>query len=151
MARKILLLGATSAIAQETAKLLHADGGRLFLVARDPGKLKIVADDLALRGSSRVDSLVADLDDTGRHAEIVDAAVQSLDGLDTVIVAHGILGDADACHTDFAHAARVFRTNLTSAVTLLTLDAQRFEIQGRGTVVGISSVAGDRGTESKYV
>jgi short-subunit dehydrogenase len=151
MARRVLLFGATSAIAQETAKLLQADGDRLFLVARDAGKLAIVSADLALRGPERVDGLAADLDDTARHAEIFEAAARSLDVLDTVIVAHGVLGDAEACHSDFRHAARVLHTNLVSAVSLLTLAAERFTAQGSGSIVALSSVAGDRGRASNYV
>lgn len=151
MSRKVLLLGAASAIAQETAKLLAAEGDRLFLVARSENQLEIVARDLEARGAAGVGRLAVDLNDFARHAELVERATQAMDGLDTVIVAHGLLGDDDRSQTDWAEADLVIRTNFTSAAAVLTLVAQRFEAQGAGTIVGISSVAGDRGRRSNYV
>jgi short-subunit dehydrogenase len=151
MPRKVLILGATSAIAQETSKLLAGDGDRLFLVARDAEHLEIVAGDLEIRSGLPVGRLVADLNDTERHAAIVDEAAHTLDGLDTVIVAHGVLGDQQRCQASFAAAEQVLRTNFLSAVSILTLVAERFEAQGSGTIVGISSVAGDRARQSNYV
>jgi short-subunit dehydrogenase len=151
MARRVLVAGATSAIAQETAKLLAADRDRLFLVARDPARLAIVAQDLLVRGAERVETLVADLDDLARHGEIVDAAEAALDGLDTVLVAHGVLGDQAACQRDYRRTEAVLRTNFLSAVSLLTPIAERFESRKAGTIVAIGSVAGDRGRRSNYV
>ena len=151
MSRKVLVLGATSAIAQETSKLLSRGGDDLFLVARDADKLDIVTRDLRIRFGRPVGSLTADLNDFDRHAEIVDRAADTLDGLDTVIVAHGILGSQPDCQEHYAAAELVLRTNLLSAVSLLTLVANRFEEQGAGTIVGISSVAGDRARQSNYV
>ncbi len=151
MGRRTLILGATSAIAQETAKLLAGDGDRLFLVGRNPEKLRVVVEDLAVRSSAKVDHLVADLVEVGRHEEIVERAAAALDGLDTVIVAHGVLGDQQLAERDFAEVERVVRANFSSAASLLTIVARRFAQQGGGTIVGISSVAGDRGRQSNYV
>lgn len=151
MPRKVLLCGANSAIARETAKLLAADGDRLFLVARNADRLRITAQDLTVRSGREVGMLVADLDDGARHAEIVEQAAAALEGLDTLIVAHGVLGDQAACERDFAAAERVVRTNFLSAASLLTLAAERFAAQGAGTIVAIGSVAGDRGRQSNYV
>jgi decaprenylphospho-beta-D-erythro-pentofuranosid-2-ulose 2-reductase len=151
MARKVLMLGATSAIAQETAKLIAGDGDELFLVGRSTERLAIVARDLEVRSGGAVGALATDLNDVGRHAAVVDEASRALDGLDTVIIAHGILGDQRRCEESYADAELVLRTNLLSAVSLLTLVAQRFEAQGGGTIVAISSVAGDRGRRSNYV
>jgi short-subunit dehydrogenase len=151
MARKVLIVGATSAIAQETAKLLAREGDGLFLVARDPDRLDIVARDLEIRCARDVSTLAADLNDFAGHAGILDEASRALDGLDTVIVAHGVLGDQELCQASYAETELVLRTNFLSAVSLLTLVAQRFEAQGAGTIVAISSVAGDRGRQSNYV
>ncbi len=151
MARKVLILGATSAIAQELAKLLGRDGDGLFLVARDAEKLEIVSRDLELRGTQKIGKLAVDLNDFGRHAEILDSADRALDGLDTVILAHGALGSQQDCEESFAAAKLVLNTNFLSAVSLLTIVAQRFEAQRAGTIVGISSVAGDRARQSNYV
>jgi short-subunit dehydrogenase len=151
MPRKVLILGATSAIAQATAKRLARDGDGLFLVARNAVRLEIVARDLQLRSAGVVRTLAVDLNDFSGHARILDEAERALDGLDTVIVAHGLLGDQEQCQTGFAAAEIVLRTNFLSVVSLLTPLAQKFESRGTGTIVGISSVAGDRGRKSNYV
>jgi len=151
MARKVLLLGATSAIAQATARLLAARGDRLFLVARDPARLEIVAADLELRADSTIPRLAADLDLCDQHGTILDEATAALDGLDTVIVAHGLLGDAEETQRDWNAAQAVMQTNFLGPASILTEAATRFEMQGRGVLVGISSVAGDRGRQSHYV
>lgn len=151
MARKVLILGATSAIAQETAKLLSNDGDGLFLVGRDAEKLDIVVQDLRLRGGADVDGMALDLNDFSRHGEIVDSAYRALEGLDTVILAHGVLGSQAECQESYAATELVLQTNFLSAVSLLTVVAQRFEEQRAGTIVGISSVAGDRARQSNYV
>ena len=151
MARRVLMLGACSAIAQETAKLLAQDGDRLFLVARDPERLEIVARDLEIRSLQSVGRLAADLNELEAHAGILDEASRSMEGLDTVILAHGVLGDQQACQESYDEAEHVLRTNLLGPLSLLTLVANAFEEQGAGTIVGISSVAGDRGRQSNYV
>lgn len=149
--RKVLILGATSAIAQETAKLFAADGDRLFLVARNAPRLAAVAQDLRVRGAEKVGQRVADLNDTAQHAGLLTEAASSLGGLDTVLIAHGTLSDQQACERDYALAERELRTNFLSAVSLLTHVANRFEQQGHGSIAVISSVAGDRGRRSNYV
>lgn len=147
--RRVLVAGATSRIAQETAKLLATSGDRLFLVARDPDKLRVVRDDLSVRAGQPVDGMALDLNDAGRHDEVIEAAAASLGGLDVVLVAWGVLdvsGGDEAGRADL-----VLRTNLVGPVSLLTRVAHRFESEGRGLIVGISSVAGDRGRASNYV
>lgn len=151
MPRRVLLLGATSAIAQATGRLLAARGDRLFLVARDPARLEIVATDLALRSGSSIPRLAADLDRCDAHGAILDEARRALDGLDTVIVAHGLLGDPEVTQRDWTAAMAVMQTNFLGPASLLTEAATRFEAQGSGVLVGISSVAGDRGRQSHYV
>jgi len=151
MPRKVLLFGATSAIAKETARLLAADGDHLFLVGRDADRLGVVARDLELRGASQVDSMVADLDEIDAHDAIIERAVESLGGFDTAILAHGVMGDQTESARNFDAAERVFRTNFLGAVSLLTRVANRFESAGHGTIVAISSPAGDRGRQSNYV
>jgi short-subunit dehydrogenase len=151
MARKVLILGATSAIAQETAKLLARDGDHLFLVALEADRLEIVARDLEIRSGRKIGALAADLNDFAEHAGILDEARRALDGLDTVFVAYGVLGDQARCQASYAEADLVLRTNFLSPVSLLTAVAQLFEAQGHGTIVAITSVAADRGRQSNYV
>lgn len=149
--RKVMIVGATSAMARETARLFAASGDRLFLVGRNAERLQAVADDLKVRGSSEVPTAVADLDDVSRHPELVDAAAEAMGGLDTVLVAHGVLGDQRQAEATYDATEASLRTNFLSVVSLLTPVANRFEAQGHGTIAVISSVAGDRGRQSNYV
>jgi len=151
MPRKVLLLGAASAIAQETARLLAADGDQLYLVDRNEAGLDVVARDLKLRGAAQVDSMVADLNDFDTHDTILERAGTALSGLDVAILAYGLLGDQTEAEADFAHAELILRTNFLSAASLLTRIANEFQSAGRGTIIAISSVAGDRGRQSNYV
>ncbi|MCE9670638.1 SDR family oxidoreductase [Myxococcus stipitatus] len=149
--KKVLVLGATSAIAQATVRLLAARGASLYLVGRNAENLEAVAKDAATRGAAKVDSQAVDLNTFDAHEALVDGAFQSLGGLDGVVLAHGVLGDQVEAQRSWAATEAVLRTNFLSAVSLLTVLANRFEAQKAGTLVVISSVAGDRGRQSNYV
>lgn len=149
--RRVLILGATSAIAMETARIFAAKGDRLFLVARNAERLAAAAADLKLRGASQVATEALDLNDFDRHESLIDGAVEALGGLDTALIAHGTLGDQQRSQTDWAYAESEIRTNFLSAASLLTHLANRFEAQRKGSIAVISSVAGDRGRQSNYV
>ncbi len=149
--QKVLVLGATSAIAQATARLLADRGASLFLVARDPYKLSAVVSDLQTRGAKTVYSTIADLDQVEAHASMLDAAVQILGSIDLALLAHGVLGDQAAAEADARVAESIYRTNFLSPASLITLLANYFESRGTGCLAVISSVAGDRGRKSNYV
>ncbi len=149
--QKVMIVGATSAIAQETAKLFAARGDSLFLVARSAGKLQIIANDLSVRGASKVETATLDLNELSVHPQLLANATEVMDGLDIVLVAHGTLGDQDASQADFEVARQELKTNFLSVISLLTPLANQFEAQGHGTIAVISSVAGDRGRGSNYV
>src|SRR5215831_17045940 len=140
---KVLIIGATSAIAHETAKCFAADGAELFLVARNPDKLNAVRDDLLARGAKRAETYLVDLGDLARHQAIIDAALGALGSLDAVLIAHGTLGDQQASQKDVAVALRELNTNGISAISLLTILANYFEGQKKGCIAAITSVAGD--------
>lgn len=149
--KRVLILGATSAIAEHTARRFAKRGDRLMLVARDKQKLATLDEDLTIRGAEKVISHAADLNDTHQHAALLEQARTALDGLDIVLVAYGTLGEQAACEQDFETALRELHTNCLSVLSLLTLLANDFEQQQSGTIAVISSVAGDRGRQSNYV
>lgn len=149
--RKILVIGATSAIAEATARLFAADGDRLYLVARNAGKLEAVAHDLQIRGAVHIETQIMDATDYDRHEAMIEKATNALGGLDTVLIAHGTLPDQRACEESFELTRREFETNALSVISLLTRLANQFEKQGHGTIAVISSAAGDRGRQSNYV
>jgi len=148
---KVVVFGATSAMAQETARLLAARGAELVLVGRDPERLDAVAADARVRGARRVQAMAADLDDAERHAELLGRAASFLGRVDLVLLAQGLLAGSDACEADAALAERVLLTNLVAPALLLQRAAGLLAAQGSGTIVAISSVAGDRGRQSNYV
>ncbi|MGW8193454.1 MAG: SDR family oxidoreductase [Desulforhopalus sp.] len=149
--RKIFIFGAASAIAEATARLFAADGSSFFLVARDPLKLKILADDLTIRGASQVITATADAVEFDRHQTLVAEAATALHGLDTVLIAHGTLPNQKSCEMSFDQVRQQFEINVLGVLSLLTHTANMFEQQGHGTLCVISSVAGDRGRQSNYV
>jgi hypothetical protein len=149
--RKVLIIGATSAIAEATARILAARADSLYLVGRRADALAAIAADLKVRGAQQVMFEPLDANDLGSHEPMLARATQALSGLDTVLIAHGTLGDQKACQGSAQLTVQELMTNAISSVALLTLIAQQFERQGSGTIAVISSVAGDRGRASNYV
>lgn len=149
--RKILIIGATSAIAQATARLLAQKNHALFLVGRDQQKLETLVADLKVHGAQQVGYQALDLNHFEAHQDMLDQAESYLAGLDTVLIAHGILGDQRQGEQDFNQVELLLRTNLLSVISLLNLLAKRLEPQRYGCIAVISSVAGDRGRQSNYL
>ncbi len=147
--RRLLIVGATSAIAGEVGRRYAARGASLVLTGRNPARLAAVGDDLRVRGAGSVETEVLDLLDRRRHAAVVKRAFAS--PLDVALLAHGDLPDQQRCQVDPGEAARALELNLVATVELLTLLASEFEAQGFGTIAVITSVAGDRGRQSNYV
>jgi NADP-dependent 3-hydroxy acid dehydrogenase YdfG len=148
--KRILIVGATSAIAAASSRLWAAGGARFFLVARDAEKLDALASDLAARGAPEVIPFQMDANDTSAHAAMIRQAFQSFDGLDIALIAHGTLPDQAACERDAALTLREFSLNGLSVIALLTGLAPCFERQKSGALAVITSVAGDRGRPGNY-
>ena len=144
---RVLIIGATSAIATEIAARYAGRGDDLFLVARDAVKLGELAQRL---GVGVVGTESADLDDTAGNEARIDRAWQALGGVDLAIVAHGLLGDQIETERDFAAALAVITTNFLSPVSLLVPLANRMEEAGQGQIAVLSSVAGERGRPRNY-
>lgn len=149
--RRILILGATSAIAVAVARELVAPDAHFFLVARNAAKLDAVRSDLLTRGAAGVKTHVAELDDYDAHPEMLAHAVRALDSIDLALIAYGTLGDQSEAEKSFSAAVAILHTNFLSAASLITWLANYFEQQHKGTLAVISSVAGDRGRKSNYV
>lgn len=147
----MLVLGATSSIAMATMRRLAPRNVHWMLVARNPRKLSVVAQDLLTRGAPVVETWILDLDDTTAHPELLRTAADRLGGIDMALIAHGVLGDQPAAEKDFETAAAILHTNFLATVSLITWLANYFQAQGSGTLAVISSVAGDRGRKSNYV
>ena len=149
--RKILILGATSTIAQTTARNFASDGDALYLIARNPDKLAAVAADLQVRGAVHVETQTADLNDCQQHERLLQQATTALDGLDIALIAYGTLGNQHAGEQSYAQAEQELHTNFLSVISLLTVLANQYETQQHGCLAVISSVAGERGRQSNYI
>jgi decaprenylphospho-beta-D-erythro-pentofuranosid-2-ulose 2-reductase len=144
--QRVLIVGATSAIAEQVARLYAARGAALFLVGRDAGRLGAIAADLKVRGARAAFGHVLDVAALERHEEMLEAATAALGGVDVALLAHGTLPDAAACDADRALALREFALNGTATIALMHALAAR--LQAPATLAVISSVAGDRGRAS---
>lgn len=147
MQRKVLILGATSAIAAEVAQVCARRGDRLFLIGRDPARLDAL---VASLGDAVVGHERADLNETQLASARVRRAITALGGLDRALIAHGYLGDQPRSERDVDYARQIIDTNFVSAVALLMPLAEHFEQQGHGHLAAITSVAGERGRPRNY-
>ncbi|WP_206199385.1 SDR family oxidoreductase [Parasulfuritortus cantonensis] len=147
----MLIIGATSAIAEATARLWATEGAQLYLLARDQERLAAIADDLAVRGATAVQTAPFDATAFGTHEAAIAHAHAQLGAIDIVLVAHGTLGDQRACESSFELAHRELNNNAVSVISVLTHLANRLAAQKHGTIAVISSVAGDRGRQSNYI
>jgi decaprenylphospho-beta-D-erythro-pentofuranosid-2-ulose 2-reductase len=149
--RNVIVIGATSGIAQAISRLIAERHCRMFLVARDAEKLGSVAADLTVRGAEMAATYCTDLADTATHAEMLASAWQQLGTVDSAIIAYGILGDQKEAERNWLEAAEILNVNFNSVASLVTRLANNFEKQGSGQIVGIGSVAGDRGRRTNYI
>lgn len=149
--RHVLIIGATSALAEATARHFARERDSLYLVARNQVRLSAMAADLKIRGSIQVETHVMDANDTANHKDLIERAKRMMNGLDTVLIAHGTLSDQKACESSYEKTFSELLTNCLSIISMLTHVANVFEAQEHGTIVVISSVAGDRGRQSNYI
>jgi short-subunit dehydrogenase len=144
---RVLILGATSAIAAEAAALFARRGARLHLVGRSPDKLARTA---ARCEGAVVTTETADFALLEGNVGVVERALAILGGVDTVLVAHGDLGDQLASERAFEEAEPILRVNFTSVVSLLIPLANHMEGVRGGRLGVITSVAGERGRPRNY-
>lgn len=150
MSGGVLILGATSAIARGCAKALAARGYTLYLAGRQRDELRRIAADLEIRYGVAVHSGRFDVSATKRHGDFIRSAEESLDGLQGVVFAVGEMGVPERDAKDPEAIVRLIQSNFAGAASILTHCANRLEEQGSGFIIGITSVAGDRGRQSNY-
>jgi short-subunit dehydrogenase len=148
MSQRVLILGAASDIGRAVAHDYAQGGASIILAARDAQRLEADAVDIRLRSGGDVRVAEFDVLDTARHAAFIDG----LGGLpDTVICVIGLLGDQDESQRSAPTAELVMRTNYIGCSLILGEIANRMEARGAGCIIGVSSVAGDRGRAKNYI
>lgn len=144
----VLILGANSDVAESLAQLLAKKGHKLVLAGRSMEKLTALKSDLAIR--LRASSVIVNFD-----AEKADEHQNFYDSLevkpDWVICAFGLLVDQDEANSNAGLVSKSYLVNMLGAISILDIVANDFAKQKSGVIVGISSVAGDRGRGSNYI
>jgi short-subunit dehydrogenase len=147
-ARPALIVGAASDLGRAISIAYAAAGRPLVLAARRPERLERDAEDLRIRHRVPVQVAEFDILDTASHAAFLEGLAE-LPG--TVVSVVGLLGEQPISSADPKAAETVMRTNYLAPALFLGEVANRMERRGSGTIIGISSVAGDRGRASNYI
>jgi short-subunit dehydrogenase len=149
--KRIMVLGATSGIAEAVERNMAAGRHELLLVARSPERLAVLREDLLIRGATQVLTFVADFEDPADWGRLFDFVRQSFPDFDTVLLAYGSMLDQEQCKHSVELTARQLHTDFVSAACILTHFADSLEERKTGCLAVITSVAGDRGRRSNYI
>jgi decaprenylphospho-beta-D-erythro-pentofuranosid-2-ulose 2-reductase len=149
-ARPILILGATSAIARSTAASFAAQGHALYLAARDADELRRIAADFGIRFRIPVKYGTFDATDIETHNQFLQHVVAEIGSISGVVVAIGYLGDQQVAQVDSVETQAIIARNFSGVASILMEAANYLEAQRSGFIIGITSVAGDRGRQSNY-
>ncbi|ELR73345.1 short chain dehydrogenase [Fulvivirga imtechensis AK7] len=145
--KTVLLLGATSDIGQALAEKYAKEGYGLLLAGRNLTHLEDISADLNIRYNVAVRCYFFEALDYGSHSSFY----EELPGTpDVTICIFGYLGEQERAETEWQECERIMDVNYKAAVSILNIVANSYQKAGSGTIIGISSVAGDRGRQSNY-
>ena len=146
--KNVLFLGALSDIAKSTVHKFGENGYNLQLAARNLDDLKKISADLKIRYNVDINVYEFDILKTENHQNFI----KDLKEIPSIIIcAVGFMGEQKKSENNTKLRVKVLRTNYESPVNIISDFANIFENRGYGTIVGISSVAGDRGRSSNYI
>ena len=150
--RHALVVGASSGIGEALARRLAASGARVALVARRTDKLEAIAASINQSAEDRrAWPFAHDVREVGEVPELFQEITRVLGGLDLMIYAAGVQHQVAFEEFDTSKDLEMLEVNLAGAVAWLNPAAERFGRTRRGTIVGIGSVAGDRGRSANPV
>ncbi len=145
--KNVLILGANSDVAKELSRIFARNGYELILAVRNPETAENLASDIRIRFGSKVSVVKFDAEKVESHRDFY----LSLPSAPHVTVtAFGYLGDHEKAKKDFDETEKIIDVNYRGAVSVLNVIAEDLEARGAGTIIGLSSVAGDRGRQSNY-
>jgi short-subunit dehydrogenase len=150
MKKNVIIFGATSAICHAVAQTLAQQGYGLYLLARDAGKLAAVADDIAARGGEVLGQQSYDFLDHAATKALFETLHAIPPSFDAILIGHGELPSQQECEQDAELLISCLRGNLESTAVIMNYSAKLLAEQKAGSLVVISSVAGDRGRKSNY-
>jgi decaprenylphospho-beta-D-erythro-pentofuranosid-2-ulose 2-reductase len=144
----VLVIGAKSDIAKATSREYAKNGYDLYLAARNVSELEEFANDIKIRFQRKVQLFELDVLNLTTHQKFYENLCERPFG---VIIAAGYLGEQEYAQKNIQETNIILKTNFTGIVSLLNIIANDFEEKKQGFIVGISSVAGDRGRKSNYL
>ena len=144
----ILIIGAKSDIAKEVARVYAKNGYNLYLASRQSEDLKDLANDIKIRSNVEVVLKEFDIAKFETHSDFYNSLEPKPFG---VIVAAGYMAEQKECENDFTKTLNTINVNFTGAVSILNIIANDMEKNKNGFIVGVSSVAGDRGRKANYI
>lgn len=147
MEENVLILGAASDMAVAIARKFASHGYTITLAARNLEKLQAIEADLRVRHRAPVSAVKFDALDFSSHETFYKTLPEKPD---VVICVFGLLGDQYEAQKNWKACEEIISSNYLGAVSILNVVANDFENRRKGTIVGISSVAGDRGRQSNY-
>ena len=150
--QSVLVLGGNSDIAVATVKKLAGQRARTVVLAgRNAEGLASAAKEIEAAGATTVSTATFDALDFASHGAFVDEMFTKHGGFDLVLLAFGLLGDQDKDAADALSAVKVVESNYTGAVSVLLPVADTMRTQGRGSIVVLSSVAGERARAANFI
>ncbi|SFM94420.1 Short-chain dehydrogenase [Chitinophaga sp. YR627] len=144
----VLILGAGSDMAVAIAREFAGNKYDIQLAARNVASIAPLEQDLRIRYQVQTSSYAFDATDFNSHPAFYNSLPVKPD---ITIAVFGYLGSQEQGQSDWTEAARILHTNYTGAVSILNVVAEDYASRGAGTIVGISSVAGERGRQSNYL
>lgn len=138
---KAIVVGGSSGIGEALAKRLADEGAQVAVLGRRAEELARVVQ----HNPAQLHAFVHDARDFDDAAPLFERVIQALGGLDTLVYAAGVLHPVAEGEYDFTNDREMVETNLLGAMAWMNLAAARFEAAGEGTLLGITSVAGERG------
>lgn len=149
MNKTVMIVGATSAIARATAAAFAVQGHDIYLAGRNADELARIAADLAIRYRVQARWGIFVAEDLASHDSFFTQAIADMGEMHGAVLAMGYLGDQQAAR-EFSVGVEVILVNFTAAASILSHCASYLEARKQGFIIGISSVAGDRGRQSNY-
>jgi decaprenylphospho-beta-D-erythro-pentofuranosid-2-ulose 2-reductase len=148
---KLVVLGATSAIAEQVLRLFAGPELHALLVARNDDALSVIAEDIKIRGAGKVDTISFDFSRLNEIEKLTEDIIKIIGEIDILFVAYGTLPNQKECEDSISKMQAETNLNYLSVVSVLTGISPVMKQNETGTIAVISSVAGDRGRKSNYV